>query len=117
MEDNNSKTRGIRPKQQISGLPRHSSLPFRAFSRLCPPAALATKSNFKIPLFIPSIFPVRWLLAYVEGQDSSIVGKGIKVYKGKRWDCWQMDKGLLDMQPSSATLHLTSGKQQMHFLN
>lgn len=83
MEDNNSKTRGIRPKQQINGLPCHSSLPFRAFSRPCPPAMLARKSNFKIPLFIPSIFPMRWLLAYVEGQDSSVCGKGIKAMRGR----------------------------------
>lgn len=115
MEDNNSKTRGIRPKQQINGLPCHSSLPFRAFSRPCPPAMLARKSNFKIPLFIPSIFSMRWLLAYVEGQDSSVCG--VKGNEGKRRDCRQMEKGLLDTKPLTATLHLTSGKQQMHFLN
>lgn len=43
--------------------------------------------------------------------------KGYKGNEGKRWDCWQMEKGLLDMKPLTATLHLTSGKQQMHFLN
>lgn len=54
------------------------SLPFRAFSRLLSPTTLARKSHLKIPLFIPSIFPMRWLLAYVEGQDSRMVGKAVK---------------------------------------
>lgn len=43
---------------------------------------LARKTHLKIPLFIPSSFPMRWLLPYVE-QDSSTVGKGIKTIGDK----------------------------------
>lgn len=86
------------------------SLPFRAFSRLLPPVMLARKSHLKIPLFIPSIFPMRWLLAYVEGQDSNVVGRGTKTKRDKRGiiSGWRKVSWICSLYLQLFTLFLTN---------
>ena len=74
------------------------------------------KKSFKNPLVYP-IYISYLMAACLCGRTRLKHGwKGYKDNRGQTWDCWQIEKGLLDTQPLPPTLHLTSCKQ-MCFLN
>lgn len=73
------------------------------------------KKSFKNPLVYPIYFSYETAACLCRTRLKH-GWKGYKDNRGQTWDCWHVEKGLLDMQPSPPTLHLTPYKQ-MRFLN
>lgn len=74
------------------------------------------KKSFKNPLVYPIYFSYE-MAACLRGMTRLEHGwKGYEASKGQAWDCWRMEKGLLDAQPLPPTLHLIPCNW-MHFPN